>query len=84
VKHEASKIHKKAEEIVKNKAKPYEKSDSAKIIFSLNKDIYKKLETMFRTCHSIILHDRPISDFIWACEVDEMKGLDVGQTYPQH
>lgn len=81
VKHEASKIHKKAEETVKNKAKPIEKCDAAQIIFSLNKDIYKKLETMFRTSHSLVLHDRPISDFIWACEVDEMKGLDVGQTY---
>ncbi|CAC5364605.1 unnamed protein product [Mytilus coruscus] len=81
VKHEASKLHKKAAEIEINKAKPVEQSDARKIILSLNKDIYNKLDKMFRTCQSIVLHDRPISDFIWSCEVDEMKGLSIGETY---
>ena len=39
---------------------------------TLKKDIYSKLEKMFRTCHYLIKHDRPVNDFLWLCEVDEM------------
>jgi hypothetical protein len=24
---------------------------------------------------------RPLSDFVWLCQLDEMKGMIVGQTY---
>ena len=28
-----------------------------------------------------IKNNRPISDFLWLCQLDEMKGLSIGQTY---
>lgn len=36
---------------------------------------------MFRNCHSIIMNNRPLTDYLWLCELDEIKGIDVGQTY---
>ena len=36
---------------------------------------------MFRTCHYLIKHDRPVNDFLWFCEVDEMKSLYTGFIY---
>jgi hypothetical protein len=74
-------MHRKAAEIFKNKSKPIEETDAVKIIKTLNKDIDSILEKMFRTCHSLIKHDRPVNDFLWFCEVDEMKSLYIGFIY---
>ena len=85
-------MHRKAAEIFKNKSKPIEETDAVKIFKTLNKDAVKiiktlnkdmdsKLEKMFHTCHSLIKHDRPVNDFLWFCEVDEMKSLYTGFIY---
>ena len=29
----------------------------------------------------MIIHNRPITDFKWICDLDEVKGLDIGDTY---
>ena len=49
-----------------------QETDADKIIKTLKKDIYSKLEKMFPTCHYLIKHDRPVNYFLWLCEVDEM------------
>lgn len=36
---------------------------------------------MSRTCHTLIKNNRPLSDFTWICDLDEMKGYDLGRTY---
>ena len=36
---------------------------------------------MFRTCHAMVKNNRPLSDFVWLYQLDEMKGMNVGQTY---
>ncbi|CAC5360735.1 unnamed protein product [Mytilus coruscus] len=36
---------------------------------------------MFRTCHAMVKNNRPLSDFNWMCQLDEMKGLLIGNTY---
>lgn len=79
VKHEQSKMHKNSAEIYKHKTK--EVPEAVKIIQSLNKDIHDRLRIMFRNCHSIIMNNRPLTDYLWLCELDEIKGIDVGQTY---
>lgn len=72
-------MHKKSAEIYKHKTK--EVPEAVKIIQSLNKDIHDRLRIMFRNCHSIITNNRPLTDYLWLCELDEIKGIDVGQTY---
>lgn len=36
---------------------------------------------MSRTCHALIKNNRPLSDFTMICDLDEMKGYDLGRTY---
>ncbi|VDI55336.1 Hypothetical predicted protein [Mytilus galloprovincialis] len=36
---------------------------------------------MFRNCHAIVMKNRPVSDYMWLCQLDDMKGLNLGQTY---
>ena len=64
-------------------AKSKAKADSAagKMYLKLNAAVVDKLSKMFRTCHAMIIKNRPISDFGWLCELDVMKGLDLGETY---
>jgi hypothetical protein len=47
----------------------------------LNSENFEKLNKMFRTCHAMVKNNRPLSDFVWLCQLDEMKGMIVGQTY---
>ncbi|KAJ8272966.1 hypothetical protein GJAV_G00095620 [Gymnothorax javanicus] len=36
---------------------------------------------MFRTVHALAKKGRPMADFEWICDLDEMKELPVGETY---
>ena len=66
-----------------SKAKSGAKAESSagKIIIQLNQHIIVKLDKMFRNCHALVIKNRPISDFSWLCDLDDMKGLDLGLTY---
>jgi hypothetical protein len=61
------------------KTKP--ESEARKIISALQKENLEKLAKMFRTCHALVKNNRPLSDFTWICDLDEMKGFDLGRTY---
>lgn len=80
-KHNKSKIHEKAVLISEAKSKPKGESSAAKMIKTLNQNVLEKLDKMFRNCHAIVMKNRPLSDYIWLCQLDEMKGLNLGQTY---
>ena len=43
--------------------------------------MYEKIAKMFRTCHALMMKNRPITDFLWQCDLDEIKGLDIGKSY---
>jgi len=80
-KHEKSSEHKRCLEIEEAKRLEPDKSQAAQIIRTLNGDIFEKLEKMFRTCHAIVVHNRPITDFVWMCDLVDMMGLNLGKTY---
>ena len=52
-----------------------------KALQKMNEEVFAKLEKLFRTCHAMAKHNRPFSDFVWQCQLDKAKGLDVGATY---
>ncbi|CAC5426491.1 unnamed protein product [Mytilus coruscus] len=81
VKHERSKNHEKSVLIEKAKIETKSESKAAKIVQTLNKENFDKLNKMFRTCHAMVKNNRPLSDFNWICQLDEMKGLHIGNTY---
>ena len=39
------------------------------------------MTNLFRNFHALITKRRPFTDFIWMCELDEIKGVDIGETY---
>ena len=39
------------------------------------------MTNLFRNVHALIKKRRPITDFIWMCELDEMKGVDIWEAY---
>ena len=39
------------------------------------------MTNLFRNVHALIKKRRPFTDFIWMCELDEIKGVDIGDTY---
>jgi hypothetical protein len=65
----------------KAKLKSHEESSAAKIIQTLNKDIFIKLDKMFRNCHALVVKNRPLSDYEWMCQLDETKIIILGKTY---
>jgi hypothetical protein len=39
------------------------------------------MTNLFRNVHALIKKRHPFTDFIWMCELDEIKGVDIGETY---
>ena len=39
------------------------------------------MTNLFRNVHALIKKRCPFTDFIWMCELDEIKGVDIGETY---
>ena len=56
-------------------------SEAGKILVMMNRALTEKLRIKFRSVHALAKHDRPFTDCIWQCELDELKGINVGQDY---
>ncbi|PIK53263.1 putative zinc finger protein [Apostichopus japonicus] len=56
-------------------------STADKLLRQMNQTVINRLEVMFRTCHFLAKKARPFADFVEQCDLDEAKGVDVGQTY---
>ena len=50
----------------------------------MNRANFNKMEKLFHTAYAIAKKGRPFTDFVWMCELDEMKGLEIGETYRNH
>ena len=47
----------------------------------MNKNVFNRMTNLFRNVHALIKKRRPFTDFIWMCELDEIKGVYIGETY---
>ncbi|XP_060587867.1 zinc finger protein 862-like [Ruditapes philippinarum] len=56
-------------------------SAANKAVKMLNCAAFSKLKLLFRNAHYIAKSGKPYSDFIYLCQLDIMKGIDVGTTY---
>ena len=78
-----SKLHIKNRDIIAGEWKVaggYE-TEASKCVESMNKSVIDKLSVLFRNAHALSLAGRPFSDFEWICQLDTVKGLDIGKTY---
>ena len=52
-----------------------------KTMDQLGKTTFYKMCKLFRNAHAIARHSRPYTDFVWMCTLDDMKGVQIGNTY---
>ena len=79
--HEACKAHSHAKSIIEAQSQPVVMSEAARSQQMLNSKQLYRLCILFRTCHAIAKKCRPYMDYVWHCELDKVKGLDIGNTY---
>ncbi|XP_060553485.1 zinc finger protein 862-like [Ruditapes philippinarum] len=79
--HEQSKSHLKCQACYHAKCVPASMSEAGKLVQKLNHENFKKMAILFRTAHALAIHNRPFTDFIWMCELDSVKNVNVGETY---
>lgn len=79
--HELSQSHK--DNVIKQKAKKCVSGTcTAELsLQTLSKSIFDKMCKPFRNAHGLAKQGRPYSDFSFICDLDEMKGVNIGQTY---
>ncbi|KAG1685114.1 Zinc finger protein 862 [Nymphon striatum] len=78
--HEKSSAHVQATKIIKRKEHP--ETAPAKIAqLQLHKANSEKLTLLFRNTHALAKHRKSFRDYLWLCELDEVKGLTLGKTY---
>ncbi|XP_033726657.1 zinc finger protein 862-like [Pecten maximus] len=87
VDHESSSAHKKAVEL-QNDQKLKQTSQhlvqstpAAAALLSLKKGQRNQMTHLFRNAHAVLKQNKPLSDFVWHCDLDQAKGLDIGTTY---
>lgn len=56
-------------------------SDAGKALVSLKHAQRQNLRILFINTHAIIKHNRPLRDFPLLCQLDTLKGLELGDTY---
>lgn len=40
-----------------------------------------RLKYLFRNAHAVAKQNRPMSDYVWLCQIDRAKEIDIGSTY---
>ena len=81
--HEQTMSHEQECLAIEAALKPVIDSEDGKILVTvtLNRALTEKLRIKFRSVHALAKHDRPFTDYVWQCELDELKGVNVGQYY---
>ena len=52
-----------------------------KTMDQLEKATFDKMYKLLWNAHAIARHSRPYTDFVWMCTLDDMKGVQIGNTY---
>ena len=79
--HEKSQGHKKCSSTAASKKAAPSTSLAEKALCSLKRAQNEKMEKLFRTAHAIAKKGRPFTDLVWMCDLHQMKGLKIGETY---
>ena len=69
------------EEAQKKMREKPESLPAEKMLIRMNEKTLKQLENLFHTAHALAKKERPFTDFVWQCDLDEVKGVDVGTSY---
>ena len=79
--HEESKAHELAVEIYTNTKVQPENAPARHIATKMNKNNITKLVHLFRNVHALAKNHQSLRNYVWLCQLDEMKGVDIGTSY---
>jgi hypothetical protein len=79
--HEKSQMHQHAMSIQENTIDNPSEAPAVRSTDMFDAKTLPRVALKFRNAHAIIKNRRPFRDYIWLCDLDEAKGLDVGDTY---
>lgn len=79
--HQLSEAHAQASLMEAAKGSPGTGAASELTVRAWSKVTLGRVENLFRSCHALAKTGRPLGDFIWMCELDEMKGVDIGPVF---
>lgn len=82
--HAASNVHIRAYEKQQALQAPTGSSEAEQMLQQMHWQNSEKLGKLFRTAHALAKHNRPFTDFVWQCELDEAKGINIGPSYRSH
>ena len=51
------------------------------MLLTLNKVTVERLKHLSRNCHAIGKKGRPYTDYVWICQLYQLKGVDIGTAY---
>ncbi len=78
--HENSKAHRMAAQLQVYVKKP-EAAPAVKAFQQLNQQHMSKMQILFRNAQALAKYRKPFRDYSWLCQLDEAKGLTMGNTY---
>ncbi len=79
--HGASEGHKLAREINNTRNAAPGERPAEKAIEQLNNKTFDCLKNLFINAHALCMSCRPVTGFVWMCQADEKKNVDIGNTY---
>ena len=79
--HADSKGHKKCEAVQAAALTPIGESLAEKTLQKITQANFQRLQLSFNTYHTLAKHNRPFTDFLWQCALDDKKKVDIGISY---
>ncbi|XP_069134264.1 zinc finger protein 862-like [Argopecten irradians] len=79
--HDNSESHRKIVLAKKAQTIPTHQTEGVRVVSMMHKSTLAKLSILFRNAHAIGKNGRPFTDYTKMCQLDQAKGLDIGNTY---
>ena len=79
--HEETLSHKKECLAVEAASKPVAETAAGQMLMQMNRALFNRMTMKLITVHGLVKHDRPFTDYVWMCGMDEAKGLGIGSDY---
>ncbi|XP_060047846.1 sperm flagellar protein 2 [Erinaceus europaeus] len=79
--HHLSEAHAKASLMEATSGSPVNRTTTELMVKTMSKVTLGRVENLFRSCHALAKTGRPLEDFIWMCNLDDMKGVDIGPVF---
>lgn len=80
-KHEESEKHQKGVGIMAARHAEPGSSKAERMIKKMKETTIHRLEHLFKKAHAMAKQCWPFTDYVWLCQLDNAKGLDIGTSY---